>query len=228
MRNNLHASINIFCFGVDTWNRSARIAAVHCDRRTSHAARASPDRCGERHYHPQRHRLIAFQQSIDGSKPHNKKCLLELISGPEWRDKKSSLRNCGSPASRSSTAQNLCARAARAPAAPVRRACSMRHDSALQATHPGGAAQSLEDLRALDMIGIYVSAHWCHLSFHTAFVLQIIRLHRCPPCREFTPKLAQLYNELAAAGKKFGVVFISGDRDEKSFQECGGRCVGII
>ena len=46
---------------------------------------------------------------------------------------------------------------------------SMRH-SVPQATHPGGAAQTLEDLRALDMVGIYVSAHWCCISFNSTFV----------------------------------------------------------
>ncbi len=80
--------------------------------------------------------------------------------------------------------------------------CPM-HDTCLtlQATHAGGAAQTLDELRALDMVGIYVSAHWC------------------PPCRTFTPQLSQLYKDILAAGKKFGVVFISGDRDEASFQE---------
>lgn len=77
------------------------------------------------------------------------------------------------------------------------------HDTRLtpQATHAGGAAQTLDDLRSLDIVGIYVSAHWC------------------PPCRTFTPQLSQLYKDILAAGKKFGVMFISGDRDEASFQE---------
>ena len=51
------------------------------------------------------------------------------------------------------------------------------------------------------MVGIYVSAHWC------------------PPCRTFTPQLVQLCKDIAAASKKFGVVFVSGDRDAKAFQE---------
>ena len=72
----------------------------------------------------------------------------------------------------------------------------------LQATHPSGASHTLADLRALDVVGVYFSAHWC------------------PPCRGFTPQLAQLYKDVTAAGKKFGVVFVSSDRDEKSFQEC--------
>jgi thiol-disulfide isomerase/thioredoxin len=56
-------------------------------------------------------------------------------------------------------------------------------------------------LHALDLVGIYFSAHWC------------------PPCRKFTPLLAEVYKEIAAAGKKIGVVFVSSDRDEESFRE---------
>jgi nucleoredoxin len=48
---------------------------------------------------------------------------------------------------------------------------------------------------------IYFSAHWC------------------PPCRGFTPVLAELYKSLKAAGKDFEIVFVSSDRDESSFQE---------
>jgi thiol-disulfide isomerase/thioredoxin len=78
---------------------------------------------------------------------------------------------------------------------------SCRFDTAPQATYAGGAAHTLVDLRGTDMVGIYVSAHWC------------------PPCRTFTPQLVQLYKDIAAASKKFGVVFVSGDRDAKAFQE---------
>ncbi|MQL80144.1 hypothetical protein Taro_012591 [Colocasia esculenta] len=48
-------------------------------------------------------------------------------------------------------------------------------------------------------VGIYFSAHWC------------------PPCRRFTPKLAEAYAELSPRG--FKVVFVSADEDEASFQE---------
>jgi len=49
-------------------------------------------------------------------------------------------------------------------------------------------------------VGIYFSAHWC------------------PPCRGFTPQLAELYkNELKAKGLE--IVFVSSDRDDASFQE---------
>ena len=56
---------------------------------------------------------------------------------------------------------------------------------------------------ALDkkMVGLYFSAHWC------------------PPCRAFTPVLAQRYTELKAAGKDFEIVFVSSDRDKASCAE---------
>jgi nucleoredoxin len=49
-------------------------------------------------------------------------------------------------------------------------------------------------------VGLYFSAHWC------------------PPCRGFTPKLAEFYTkDLQAKGLE--VVFLSSDRDEASFNE---------
>jgi len=48
-------------------------------------------------------------------------------------------------------------------------------------------------------LGIYFSAHWC------------------PPCRGFTPTLAQHYKAYKEKGLPFEVVFCTGDRDEASF-----------
>ncbi|TVU46616.1 hypothetical protein EJB05_06162 [Eragrostis curvula] len=48
-------------------------------------------------------------------------------------------------------------------------------------------------------VALYFSASWC------------------PPCRRFTPKLIETYNELASQGKSFEVVFVSGDQDEEAF-----------
>jgi len=48
-------------------------------------------------------------------------------------------------------------------------------------------------------IGLYFSAHWC------------------PPCRGFTPKLAQIYND--GLKDKMEIIFISSDRDEAAFKE---------
>ncbi|KAL6878464.1 hypothetical protein ACP4OV_012634 [Aristida adscensionis] len=50
-------------------------------------------------------------------------------------------------------------------------------------------------------VALYFSASWC------------------PPCRRFTPKLMEAYDELASQGKSFEVVFVSRDRDEEAFDE---------
>jgi nucleoredoxin len=50
-------------------------------------------------------------------------------------------------------------------------------------------------------VGFYFSAHWC------------------PPCRGFTPSLAEMYNKLKAAGKPFEIIFVSSDRDKSGFDE---------
>ncbi|XP_025108119.1 tryparedoxin-like [Pomacea canaliculata] len=55
------------------------------------------------------------------------------------------------------------------------------------------------------VVGLYFSAHWC------------------PPCRSFTPKLVECYKACREAGKKFEVVFLSLDRDQKSFDEYYGE-----
>lgn len=56
-----------------------------------------------------------------------------------------------------------------------------------------------------DLVGkttlIYFSAHWC------------------PPCRSFTPKLAEVYAELKAKQCDLEVIFVSSDMDQSSFDE---------
>jgi len=64
-----------------------------------------------------------------------------------------------------------------------------------------GAEVSTASLADNEVVGLYFSAHWCG------------------PCRNFTPQLAETYNNLKKQGKKFEIVFISSDRDEKSFSE---------
>ena len=53
------------------------------------------------------------------------------------------------------------------------------------------------------VLGIYFSAHWC------------------PPCRAFTPQLTNWYSNFkkGSNGSKFEIVYVSSDKDEKSFQE---------
>merc|ERR1711975_18303 len=65
----------------------------------------------------------------------------------------------------------------------------------------GGNVQTADALADADAVGIYFSAHWC------------------PPCRGFTPKLAEIYNDMKAAGKKFEIIFASSDRDTAAFDE---------
>jgi len=53
-------------------------------------------------------------------------------------------------------------------------------------------------------VALYFSAHWC------------------PPCRQFTPQISEWYKtDLQSRGLE--VVFISGDKDEKTFDEYFGE-----
>ena len=63
-----------------------------------------------------------------------------------------------------------------------------------------GEIQDLNKVCAGKVVGIYFSAHWC------------------PPCRGFTPELVKFYNA-NHEGKNFEIIFVSSDRDEKSFKE---------
>ena len=61
--------------------------------------------------------------------------------------------------------------------------------------------EALSEVLESPLIGIYFSAHWC------------------PPCRGFTPILSKFYNEINKEKKQIEIIFISFDRDEKSFKE---------
>ena len=52
-----------------------------------------------------------------------------------------------------------------------------------------------------ELIGIYFSAHWC------------------PPCKGFTPILSKFYTIANEKEKQIEIIFISFDRDEKSYKE---------
>jgi len=56
------------------------------------------------------------------------------------------------------------------------------------------------NLAEKEVVGLYFSAHWCG------------------PCRGFTPKLAEFYNELKEQGKSFEIVFVSSDEDEDAYK----------
>lgn len=64
-----------------------------------------------------------------------------------------------------------------------------------------GAEVPASKLAATEVVGIYFSAHWC------------------PPCRGFTPKLAETYKKVVADGKSLEIVFVSSDKDQAAFDE---------
>mmetsp|Transcript_87333 Transcript_87333/g.219810 ORF Transcript_87333/g.219810 Transcript_87333/m.219810 type:complete len:474 (-) Transcript_87333:212-1633(-) len=63
-----------------------------------------------------------------------------------------------------------------------------------------GEVSTADALAGKAAVGIYFSAHWC------------------PPCRGFTPKLAEWYQK-DLQGKGLEIVFVSSDRDEAAFSE---------
>ncbi|GMH94617.1 hypothetical protein TrST_g5774 [Triparma strigata] len=67
----------------------------------------------------------------------------------------------------------------------------------------GGAVEtsSLDD----KFLMLYFSAHWC------------------PPCKGFTPQLAELYKKMKEDRDDFELVFVSSDRDETAFKEYYGE-----
>jgi len=67
-----------------------------------------------------------------------------------------------------------------------------------------GEVSTAEALAGKEAVALYFSAHWC------------------PPCRGFTPKLAEWYSKSLQA-KGLEVVFVSSDKDEASFQEYFGE-----
>lgn len=56
-------------------------------------------------------------------------------------------------------------------------------------------------IKDADYIALYFSASWC------------------PPCRKFTPKLVDFYNEQKKEHQNFEIVFVSSDRDDDSMEE---------
>lgn len=67
----------------------------------------------------------------------------------------------------------------------------LRQSGEVKASNIGGEGRT---------VGLYFSAHWC------------------PPCRGFTPKLAEFYKKHHEE-KKFEIVFVSSDRNEGDFKQ---------
>lgn len=61
-----------------------------------------------------------------------------------------------------------------------------------------GEKDTDEALAGMDYIMVYFSAHWC------------------PPCRGFTPKLAEMYRD-TFKDKGLEIIFVSSDKDQRSF-----------
>ncbi len=51
------------------------------------------------------------------------------------------------------------------------------------------------------IVGLYFSAHWC------------------PPCRQFTPRLVETFNQWKQDGKAIEIVFVSGDRNAAAMKK---------
>ncbi len=65
-----------------------------------------------------------------------------------------------------------------------------------------GTASTEEALVGKKLVGVYFSAHWC------------------PPCRGFTPILAEFYNDVKKRdASNLEIIFITSDRDEASFND---------
>jgi len=56
-------------------------------------------------------------------------------------------------------------------------------------------------------------------SLEGKFVLIYFSAHWCPPCRDFTPKLAKFYTDLKKKRDDFEIVFVSSDKTEAEFTE---------
>ncbi|CAI5740894.1 unnamed protein product [Peronospora destructor] len=76
----------------------------------------------------------------------------------------------------------------------------------------GSKLQTKEGLQDTDyklagkkVVGFYFSAHWC------------------PPCRQFTPFLSALYEDMTTKHPEFELVFVSSDRDLTQYNEYFGQ-----
>ena len=68
-----------------------------------------------------------------------------------------------------------------------------------------GQTTPAEGFKGAKLIGIYFS------------------MHNCPPCRQFTPVFAELYNEINESEKVMEVIFCSGDKTQEEYDEYYGE-----
>uniref|UniRef100_T1JL93 Thioredoxin domain-containing protein n=1 Tax=Strigamia maritima TaxID=126957 RepID=T1JL93_STRMM len=70
-----------------------------------------------------------------------------------------------------------------------------------------------EALKDVPVVGLYFSAHWC------------------PPCRLFTPTLAEFYASIKAKEQNFEMIFITSDRSDEAMKsymlECHGDWLAV-
>ena len=68
-----------------------------------------------------------------------------------------------------------------------------------------GETSVAEAVKDCKLIGIYFS------------------MHNCPPCRQFTPVFAELYNEVNSDNKVMEVIFVSGDKTQEEYDSYYGE-----
>ncbi len=71
-----------------------------------------------------------------------------------------------------------------------------------------GQTVEVDDLLKDKVTGVYFSAGWC------------------PPCRDFTPLLTEVYDELKDRAAPFEIVFVSCDKSEVAMQQYMEDCHG--
>ena len=57
------------------------------------------------------------------------------------------------------------------------------------------------------------------LDKNTKILMIYFSMHTCPPCREFTPLLIELYHEYNQSATQFEVVYMSCDKNEEQYHE---------
>ena len=68
-------------------------------------------------------------------------------------------------------------------------------------TKSGDEISISDAIKDVKIVGIYLS------------------MHNCPPCRKFTPLLAEIYNEVNSDEKKMEVIFLSGDKTQEEYDK---------